>query len=66
MLNLRTPRRGLADPATCPVCRFLRDCVKEVIMSGSVSGARPVVVAMNTHLVHGHPYDPRTIRKSDE
>lgn len=64
MLDLRTPRRGLADPATCPVCRFLRNCVRHVITSGSTSGARPVVLAMHTHLIHGHPNDPRTIRKS--
>ncbi|QBZ73424.1 hypothetical protein SEA_HEATHER_54 [Streptomyces phage Heather] len=64
MLDLRMPRRGLADPATCPVCRFLRNVMRDVILSGSTSGARPVVLAMHTHMVHGHPYDPRTIREN--
>ncbi|QBZ73367.1 hypothetical protein SEA_REMUSLOOPIN_53 [Streptomyces phage RemusLoopin] len=36
-----------------------------MITSGSPSGARPVVLAMHTHLIHGHPYDPRTIRENN-
>jgi hypothetical protein len=59
MLSLRVPRAGLVDPETCPVCRMLRNWVGDVIESGDPSGTRPVVVAMHTHMIYGHPHDPR-------
>lgn len=62
LLSLRAPRAGLVDPETCPVCRLLHDLVGDVIRSGDPSSARPVVLAMHTHMIYGHPQDPRTIR----
>jgi len=61
--DLRVPRAGLVNPEACPVCRMLRTWVVDVIKAGDKSHVRPVIVAMHTHMIYGHPHDPRTIRE---
>jgi hypothetical protein len=63
-LNLRVPRPGPVDPDRCPVCARLRDNVATVVITGSRKAARGLVTAMRTHMVHGHPKDPRTVNLS--
>jgi hypothetical protein len=42
---------------------MLRTWVVDVIKAGDKSHVRPVIVAMHTHMIYGHPHDPRTIRE---
>lgn len=64
-LDLRTPRSGMVNPDTCPVCRRLREHVTAAICTRSPTVAGAVVRAMHTHMVHGHPNDPRNLRPAE-
>lgn len=59
MLDLRTPRPGMVDPETCPVCSNLRGILTAALSTKSALMARDVVHAMHTHMIYGHPNDPR-------
>lgn len=57
--DLRAPRADRADPETCPVCAKLRESLTAAIVTGSSVMSRLVVIAMHSHVIHGHPKDPR-------
>jgi hypothetical protein len=57
--DLRTPRADRVDPEACPVCARLRESLTAALTTGSPAMARMVVVAMHSHMVQGHPNDPR-------
>lgn len=59
MIELRFPRTDRVNPQICPVCSRLRQFLTVAITAGSPPMARAVVLDMHTHMIHGHPKDPR-------
>ncbi|MEU7416847.1 hypothetical protein [Streptomyces antibioticus] len=59
LAELRTPRPGAVDAARCPVCGSLRAELAAALRAGDAHAARATVHAMHTHMVYGHPNDPR-------
>jgi hypothetical protein len=41
------------------VCAKLRESLTAAIVTGSSVMSRLVVIAMHSHVIHGHPKDPR-------
>lgn len=64
MIDLRFPRTDRVNPEICPVCARLRRFLTTAVSVGSPPMARCVVLDMRTHMIYGHPYDPRTIREN--
>jgi hypothetical protein len=60
--DLRTPQSGPVDPDRCPMCEQLRAVLRTAVLLGSQTSAGNLVRIAHTHMIHGHPRDPRTRR----
>jgi hypothetical protein len=60
--DLTTPRPGLVDPQSCPLCAGLREVLGAAVLLGDPQAAGNIVRAAQKHMIHGHPDDRRTRR----
>lgn len=59
--DLHTPRPGLVDALTCLVCKGLRASLALALAEQDPASAVTTVHSMQTHMIHGHPNDPRNM-----
>lgn len=62
LTDLTTPGPGLVDPERCVMCERLRAVLAAAVLLGDPQAAGNLVRAAHSHMIHGHPNEPRTQR----